>query len=1586
MFNRPVVPLVHSAGVADLPQPVSFEPPIPGEGEWLNTSIYVYRPDGPLSAGTEYEARVTAGLTDLTGGVLVEDHTWRFSSEAPRITWHRPPDGETLVGLTESISVTFNQPMDRERTQAAFRIETDSAAQPSGRFTWSEQDTVMSWQSTRELALDTHYSWSISADARSAAGDAPLDSTLISEFWTVPYPALLYTSPGDGETRASPYGGLDLYFASPMHLASVMPNLSIIPEPTSVYTWWDRWDNRYYVGFDKLPSTAYTVTIGGEMTDPYGNRLGQETIVRFATGPLEPMAYLHTPGALGTYNAYTQTVVYAVYRNVSELNLKLALLDRSDLVTLTGPASWSEWDDYSPPASRVIRRWTVPVESQLDATLVWRVPMVDESGNQLPPGIYYLEMTSPGFSDWQVSKHILVISTINLTVKAITGETGELLVWATDLLSGQPVADLPIWVVDHHNSRVASGTTSSDGLYVSDYRASTESSWLYVTSAGVGERGFSVGSTAWSQGISTWDFNLRFEDYGRLSTMVYLYTDRPIYRPGQTVYYKGILRQPDEARYRLPEQSEIEIEVYDWDDTLIYRETLPVTPMGTFSGEVMLGAEAKTGNYRFVVDPDDLREWVFFQVAEYRKPEFQVNVTPSREQLVVGEEIAADVEASYFFGGPVADAEVNWALFADDHFFQWDGPGRYSFADYEDWYWYWWDGGSAYGFGELIAEGSGVTDKVGKYNLNRPADMGDRVGAQLVTLEATVVDVNEQRVTGRTSMIVHPADRYAGIYADRYVGTTGEPQTINLIAVDLEGAPLPQAEVTMVALLREWYNVQVKEDGRTRWEWIVEETPVFTETVSMGSDGRAQTSFVPLDGGSYRLRAIIRDDAGRENRASVFLWVSSTSYVSWRMENNDRIELIADRDAYRPGDVAEILIPSPYRGEVTALVTVERGRFFQQEVITLRSNSEVYHLLITAEHAPTVFVSVVLIKGIDETNLLSSFKMGAVQLNVSPEQQQLTVELTPENDTFAPGDTVAYDIPVTDHAGNPVQAELSLALVDLSVLSLAADQAPPILDAFYGERGLGVETGIGLTLNVDRLNEQVADLAKGGGGGGDEAALGIGIEVRAEFPDTAYWEAIVQTDADGHAHVEIPLPDNLTTWRLSSKAVTEDTRVGQASTDIIATKALLVRPVAPRFFVVGDRVQLGAVVHNNTETAFGAEVRLAAQGVELAADSPSVQSVNLSAGGRAQVTWNVTVLDVPYVDLIFGASGGGLTDATKPTLATGPDGTIPVYRYRTPDVVGTAGQLIDAGSRTEGILLPPGVDATQGALQVEIAPSLAAAMQDGLTYLEHFSYECTEQTVSRFLPNVLTYRALSDLGIRDPEMEARLAEQVGQGLQRLYNQQHYDGGWGWWYTSESNALVTAWVLLGLDKAAEAGFPVDRQVLNDAAEYLQDEVQPANRLDQPWQANRQAFVLYVLAERGETTVSHLEGLFAEKDKLSHYARAYLGLAYGLLEGSSSDRLDTLLADIAGEAIVSATGAPLGGERARLVELEHGHPLHSRHPRPVGPVRPRERPRSQRCPLVDDRPHGRSLGDDPGNRLVPHRADRLDGRHGRVAGRL
>jgi uncharacterized protein YfaS (alpha-2-macroglobulin family) len=737
----------------------------------------------------------------------------------------------------------------------------------------------------------------------------------------------------------------------------------------------------------------------------------------------------------------------------------------------------------------------------------------------------------------------------------------------------------------------------------------------------------------------------------------------------------------------------------------------------------------------------------------------------------------------------------------------------------------------------------------------------------------------------------------------------GEEQSIAVRTVDWDAAPVAGRMLSMTFSRREWLNVQERDEyGSLYWTWTPSDTVVFSDTVTSDGDGQATAVFVPDQAGTYIVKAHGADQAGNDIVSATWMWISGREYVSWQQENNDRVELIADRRSYEPGDVAHILVPSPWSGEVTVLFTVERGRMIDHWVQTLSGNAETIELPIDSEYAPNVYVSAVLVKGVDDTNPLPAYRVGYVSFDVSVAERALDVRVTPDRDLaagerYGPRETVRADIEVVDSTGRPVESEVALAVVDQAVLSLAAPNAPAILSAFYGERGLGVRTADSLSVFVDRVTARVAQEGKGGGGGGPELALGAGF-IRQDFPDTAFWAPEVRTGPDGRATVEFVLPDQLTTWNVDARAVTADTQVGQAEVDLLSTRDLLVRPVTPRFFVVGDRADLAAVVHNNTDQELEVVVRLEAEGVRLL--GPDRHTVVVASGGKERVEWPVEVEPVHSVDLTFFASGGGYTDAVKPPAGAPPDQLLPVYRYSAPETVGTAGELTAQDQVLEGIALPPTLDTTQGELTVRIEPSLAAGMTGGLDYLEHYPYECTEQVVSRFLPNVLTYRALVELGVEDAELEAGLRQQLTVGLQRLYARQHYDGGWGWWVNDRSDVLVSAYVVFGLVKAAQAGFVVNEGVVDRGVVFLQERIGVQMRSSSDWSADLSAFVLYALAEAGQADESRLATLHEARAGLSLYARAYLALAFGLVD-SDDRRIDTLLSDLNGAAIVSATGA-------------------------------------------------------------------------------
>ncbi|MFZ1596822.1 MAG: Ig-like domain-containing protein [Anaerolineae bacterium] len=1483
VFNRPVVSLTSVDQQKDLPQPLTFTPAIKGSGRWINTSVYSFKSDLPLLAATTYSVSVTSALTDTTGGVLAEPFAWSFTTTNPMVQQVTPEANANAILPSQTFSITFSQPMDQASTQTAFSLVSKQGA-ATGKFTWTENSRELNFKPDSALTFGAVYTLTVTTDAQAFGGIGALRSPVIASYRVIALPAILKTEPQNGETNLNPVGAVQIYFTGAISEATVANAVTITPilTTTQVVTYFNSYENRLFVTWPWEARTAYTVTLKGTVGDNYGHTLGSNLVLTFTTGDFNPFVQLNVAGPVGTYNAYTRTVASILHRNISNVDFALYKLSETQFLRLTGENSWETQRTARQDKKDLLRQWRVQPPSERNRSQVWFEPLVLDGNQPLAPGLYYLVVTSPEApvkppADGQSPEapgQIIAVSRYNVFIKSSPRDS---LVWVTDLKTGQPVGEAPVRLLDEKGLS-KSGVTNADGVYTATLETRDVYRPLLALVGQPGQDNFGVANTRWTDGIDLWNFGLNGlygETYVAPYT-AYLYTDRPIYRPGQTVYFKGIIRLDNDARYRLPDLKQVPIVITDQNGNEVFRRTLALNPLGTFDGELKLADEAGLGYYSVNAQlSPDFGSSTAFQVAEYRKPEYEMSVSAGQPEYRQGDTITVTAQASYFFGGAVKDASVRWTLFSADAYFDYKGADNYSFSDITTWERLQNSGP----YGERIAEGAGQTDAQGRFVISVPAQNPKAKQSQRFTFEIALMDLNNQEVSGSTSVVVHLADFYIGVMPADYVGLAGKAMDVNLITVDPDSQPVPSVPLTVTVAKAEWFSVQERDDsGRFFWTSKVKETPAFTATVTTGPDGKAIASWKPAQGGQYLVRAAAVDARGRPVRSAAFLWVSGSpnEYVSWRRENNDRLELILDKQSYQPGDVARVLVPSPFEGEALALLTVERGRTYTHQLLTLTSNSTTVEVPIEPIFAPNVFISVMLVKGqdaSDASNELAQFRLGYSPLvPVSTGQQQIKLSIIPSATNLGPRDTVSFTVQALDYLSKPVQAEVSLALVDKAVLALADPMAPPLLEAFYRQRGLGVLTAATLVLNIDRINQQQARGTKGGGGGGGDGGLML---VRSEFPDIALWRADVMTGADGTATVSVRLPDNLTTWRMVAKAVSADTAVGEGLADVRVSRPLLVRPVLPRFFVAGDQAEIAVIVTNNTDEAQKTDVSLSAQGLELGA-APQ-QTVDVPAQGVIKLRWPVTVQPGDEVTIKFTALAATLNDAVQIKL--------PVYRYTTSEVVGTSGQVDQGVGRLESIMLPPNAIKDQGELLLKLEPSLAAGMQSGLNFLEHYQYECTEQTLSRFLPNVMTYRALKQLGIDRPELAKALPSQVAVGLQRLYNRQNVDGGWGWWTAEESNPFVSGYVVFGLVQARQAGIAVDSTVLERGLRFVERQLKAPKDLA-GYETNQQAFLLYVLAEGGRGSVGRTVALFEARERLANYGKAYLALALSALDTAQS----------------------------------------------------------------------------------------------------
>ncbi len=1378
-FNRPVVPL--GADPASLPDAFTLEPALSGRGEWVNTSTYIFYPDLGLGGGVTYVARLNPNLQSTDGGPLDQAQTeWTFSVALPYPQTFAPIDTAMDVPLDTAAQIVFNQSMDTPSTQANFKLLDEQLQPVAGQFGWDEKFTTLYFTPTQLLARNATYTVQLLPGAASAAG-LPLNISYQASWITVPSFFVTNTDPQPGGTKRN-FNNVTVWFSSflPME-GDLEPFISVTPAITNLYVNADYTSKQIYINGDFKPETEYTLRLDASLRDRWGAPLGQPYEFNFYSGPLDPEVYI--PASTDViFLTPADGALPAQAANLSQIPLNVGSLPLDDFIRMIGPEGYSVRQDYVPADSN---SWTVDANAPGSQYVPVSLPLAPD-GSALTSGLYFMRLSLPNI---YAGPYLLVVSNIQVTYKV---SATEAFVWAVDLRTDTPVGSLPVTIYLDDGQVLANGETNAEGVFRAPIPTRQDPGQTTLAVVGApGTDNFGLALSNWDQMVSPYNFGISLDDRAP-HTQTYIYTDRPIYRPGQTVYFRMIARRIENGRYFPADQSQLQVKVFDNTGTEVNAFDLPLSGLGTASGEFVLDKNAQPGYYRLETGDDNLQ----FIVAEYRKPEINLSVTLSPDALRYGETLQGLVDAQYFFGAPASEVKADWSLYARSDAFSL--PGFNVGVENQNWLEaFYFPEGMFGGLGSQIASGSAVTGPDGKLALDLPTTIENDWLADtsplVYTLEVTLTDESGQPVSARAEARVHREDYYIGLRPDAWVAQSGQETGYAVQVMDWNAGPAGERSLHAEYRKVTW-SYQRADNRFSPPEPVAEYTPVASVDFATSPEGTARLAFTPTEPGTFELRI-----TGGAATTTLTQWVGGPGQPVWPNLPNQRLRLTADREAYVPGNTAQVFIPNPFGQPALALVTLERANVMQSQVVTLPADGNTLPFLLTDEHAPNVYLSVLLLGR--TPGGAPDFHAGYINLDVAPVELVLNVNLTVQPDRAGPGDEVTVNVRVTDSASLPVQGEFSLAVVDLAVLKLADPFARDIDQAFYGRQPLGVRMGLSLAVYGRRDVWMPGGM---GGGGGD--AVGT---VREEFPDTAYWNPSITTDANGEAALTLKLPDSLTTWQLDLRGITADNRVGQASARLITSKDLLVRPVTPRFVVVGDRVQLAAIVQNTTASDLLVEAALQSDGLVL--EGAAFQNITVPANGRVRVEWWGTVQDVESLDLVFSARGGGLEDASRAA-----DGALPVLRYRAPQAFATAGVLDSAGEQLELVSLPPNTDlsasARAGGLHLQLSPSLGAAAYDALQALNNETYASTEQVLSRLLGNLSTLQAARNANLGNAALETDLQQAVLQALSLLVSRQDMDGGWGWWADGTSDVHITAYALVALVQARQAGVSINEYSL------------------------------------------------------------------------------------------------------------------------------------------------------------------------------
>jgi len=1494
-FSRSVAPLTLLSAQSTQPV-VTFEPPLAGKGEWLNTSLYRFTPEA-IAPNTRYRAHIAGGLTSAADGVLKGDYNWEFTTYGPALAKVVPDTGTKFAGLRQPVELTFNQPMDRSSVQSGFTLSAVAGSPVAGSFAWTKNDTVATFTPAQDLKHSTIYAISITKGLKGAAGGVTATDRNTA-FTTVGIPIVSSTQPARGETSAGRFG-VEIQFSNPMDVDTLLDKVSISGIDA------DTVGAATYIGEQYLsvnttlrPSTSYTVTIAAGALDRYGQPLGSYSW-SFTTGALGSSVSLAVPNAIDTYAASAEPILYFHTTNRSSVTFTLYPLTKDE-------ARYLQVRNYIPhdprgenfsPSLLARRTWTVTVAADPNTVVLNSTSI--SGGGTLPIGDYYLTTGGNGFN----SEFAFSVVDTGIVLKR---SSDQLMAWVIDLDSGKPVPGATVTADGEDIDGAHDRTTDANGIATFPVKQPPDEQIFSgglapgIVTVTSGAR-YGVATQQWQQGVSPYQLGIPMEYGGYRRYVGYLYTERPIYRPGEEVSFKGIVRRDDDAQYQVPGTNPgIDLVIMDSQGKQILKNAITLNEFGTFASTFTLPATADTGDYgiQLVWHPraglDFSIAGTSFLVAEFKRPEFEVSVDTARPSYANGDTIDASANASFFFGGAVAGANVDWSVLSTPYAPRVKGYEQFSFADTD---FHRFDIVRSNVVRDPVrARGSAVTGADGVAKFGVPAALRGDEGAQQFTVSATVTDTTGQAVANSTTVTVHPGSYYAGIRPADYLATAGQPAEVDVVSVDTDGKIVPNKAVTVKVYERTWVTTKEQTpEGARRYRSDPVDKLIDTQSTTTNAKGEGSVTVTPPRGGAVRLVAEITDEKGRTARASTYLWVSSGEFASWYVSNDDTIKLIADKDQYQVGDTAEILVPAPFAG-ATGLVTVERGKIHSESTQSFPTNSTRIRVPITDRSIPDVFVSVVLYRPPTDADPVPRFKVGYVELKVSTEPRKLNVSIQPDRQQAKPGDKVHYDIRVTDAQGKGVQAEVSVAVVDKAVLSLAEDRNPDGLGAFWFERGLGVTTASSLSVSINRSNDVISEPRQGGKGGG-----GLDSErVRQDFRNTAYWQAQLVTAADGTASVDVTMPDNLTTWRMQVRAISGNAMIGEGNNELLSTQPLLLRPALPRFLRVGDQVTLRLLVRNATDKATDVSVSLAAQGVDVAGDTN--RTTNVGPGESKTLEWPATVSVEGTANLKFSAkSASGLSDAVVQEL--------PVALDVTPETTATGG-VVKGYALFESIYLPGWALTKKGSLDVSVQPTLTGVLSGELVQFGPLPGVFDESTVdiaARIVATVAVQQAEKSAGInasRDARIDADLAS--------LRTLQNGDGGWKWCSIGcrDSDPHVTGWALFAIGEARKAGRTFDGSALARANAYVLAYINRSVDVKYPADPSDKAFMLYAVSTAGlaETELPVMRALFEQyRSQLTNWGRAYLLLGISEAGQTKSDaQVGQLLNDLATSVIPGANG--------------------------------------------------------------------------------
>ncbi|MCC6898055.1 MAG: Ig-like domain-containing protein [Polyangiaceae bacterium] len=1480
-FSEPMVELTSHDDLAKKAPPVRLSPEPPGRWRWVGTQTLIFEPkDERLPMATEYQVEVPAGTRSANGQSFAQAKSWRFATPPVDVQSFYPGDWGEPSELEPLIYATFDQRIDKGAILGAFALRAGGSSFPV-RLAHDEEiegsqaarqardrakkDRFVAFKPQSPLPKNTRFDAVFKAGTPSAEGKrlAPKDQTF--HFRT--YGPLKAQAIHCGwDDHCPPLAPWTVSFTNPLdaktfdkRLVSVTPELPELKVELS--------GSHLTLRGRSKGRTKYKVTIGPELGDKFGQTLGTAAQLEMQVDSAEPYLFPEQSEMIVLDPAFGPKIgVFSINR--PNLKVRLYAVTPSEFEAYQ---KWRrDWDwegKLGEPPGRLISSRAVATKGAADDLTETSIDLSPALKNGVGQVLAIVEPpTHPPPDKWGYRSRQWVRVWLQVTKMGLTAftdsDTGH--VFATRLGDGTPLGGVDVTVAPRGDRQ----KTGADGL--AKLALGNEGNLLVARQAD---------DLVWLGGGSFVAHPI--DDRVRW----FVFDDRKLYKPGERVNAKGFMRLAGAGKSgdvsRLPPGSaeRVSFVAYEPRGNEIAKGAVPVDSDGGFHFAFDIPKAANLGHARVALEVEGARSFHGeryshgYEIQEFRKPEFEVTAQASEGPHFVGKHAIATVAATYFAGGGLPDAEVEWHVNAQDASFVPPNRSGYHFGKPNRWSWW----SRSEKDRHAREEWKGKTDGGGKHRLRVDFDGLDPAYPRQLDLQATVTDVNRQAWTARSKLLVHPAAVTVGLREESTVLAAGKSLNLEMIVTDLDGAAVAGRPVSVKL-----------ERVTTRWRGGSSEEEVgSTETCGAISTTEPVRCNLPTRaGGLHRVTATVTDVHGRPSQTQLELWVLGEDPPENPSLRQAKVELIPGKREYAANDTAEILVVAPF-APAEGVLTVRRDGVVKLERVRLEKRSSTLKVPLSDRWLPNVTVELDLVgavlrdneRGEPDASLPKrpAFASGAATLKIPPKDRTLSVTITPEKKELEPGGKTRVAFQVRDAGGRPVSgASLAMVAVDESVLALAGYDLPDPIEVFYPTRHGGVrdyETRLSVALmrpetgriqlpvkrkTTGRARRSPMDLFDGEGGGyayGSGGVLGgthraaakpmatspskeapppppappgekleekradkknkdgkpKPIAMRSDFASLAAFVPKLTTDGQGRASTSVKLPDNLTRYRIMAVVASGENRFGSGEGAVTARLPLMVRPSAPRFLNFGDRFSLPVVLQNQTASPLSVDVGVRADNLKIT--EPRALRVSVPAHDRVEVRFPAATVSAGTARLQVGAASSAGDDAAEVEL--------PVWTPATTEAFATYGQ-IDQGAIAQPIKMPSGVFKEFGNVEVTTSSTALQGLTDALLYLVRYPFECNEQIASR----VLSIAALRDVleafdaeGLPPPKV---LNETVKADLEKLKGRQSYTGGWDYWRRDRQPVpYVSVHVTHALIRAEKAGYPVPREMRESALRFLRN---------------------------------------------------------------------------------------------------------------------------------------------------------------------